>query len=150
MRVKGPRPLLALVELVKSKGAASLALLCRGKVFMILRHDFTWAFPGGSLDSEEKSLQAALREFQEEIGVAPPPYQMLTALTGTTVLGRRHTLWVAECQEPMLKISPSKREVFETAWFYPKEALRLGNLHHGVRENLLFIHYLPRENASEP
>ncbi len=112
---------------------------------MILRHDFTWAFPGGSLNPEEKSLQAALREFREEIGVDPPPYQILTALTGTTAMGRRHTLWVAECQEQMLKVSPSKREVFETLWVSPKEALTWGNLHHGVRENLLFIHYLPRE-----
>ncbi len=130
---------------MKSKGAASLALLCRGKVFMILRHDFTWAFPGGSLNSDEKSLQAALREFEEEVGVTPPPHKILTALTGATAHGRRHTLWLAECDEVMPWISPSTREVLETSWVTPKEALQWGNLHYGVRENLLFIHYLPTE-----
>jgi 8-oxo-dGTP pyrophosphatase MutT (NUDIX family) len=114
---------------------------------MILRHDFTWAFPGGSLEKGEKSLQAALREFEEEIGVEPPPYKVLTALTGHTARGNRHTLWVAECDETMPKISPSEREVVEASWVLPKEALRFGNLHYGVRENLLTIHYLPWEGS---
>ena len=111
---------------------------------MILRHDFTWAFPGGSLELGEKSLQGALREFVEEVGTHPPPYKILTAATGVTPHGRRHTLWVAECQEPVRGLSPSPREVLETAWVYPKEALLWGNLHFGVRDSLLLIHYLPR------
>jgi 8-oxo-dGTP pyrophosphatase MutT (NUDIX family) len=110
---------------------------------MILRHDFTWAFPGGSLEKEEKSLQGALREFREEVGVAPPPFDLVTALTGSTAFGKRHTLWVALCQEQMREIYPAKKEVLDTAWVFPKEALQFGNLHHGVRENLLFLHYLP-------
>lgn len=142
---KGLRPLRALVELVKSKSSASLALVCRGRVFMILRHDFTWAFPGGSLEPGEKSLQAALREFREEIGVEPPHHRILTALTGATARGGRHTLWVAECSEFASTTSLSEREVVEASWILPKEALRFGNLHHGVRENLLAIHYFPQE-----
>ncbi len=140
----------ASVELVRSKrAAASIALLCRGKVFMILRHDHTWAFPGGSLEEGEKSLQGALREFEEEIGVAPPPYKLLTAISGSTSLGRRHTLWVAETENFLTDITPSEREVLKASWVYPQEALSWKNLHHGIRDNLLVLHYMPFSSHKE-
>lgn len=67
------RTSLVSAELVRSKGAAaSLALLYRRKVFLILRYDHTWAFPGGSLEEGEKSLPGALREFVEEVGSPAP------------------------------------------------------------------------------
>ena len=110
---------------------------------MILRHDRTWAFPGGSLEEGEKSLQGALREFEEEVGVAPPPYQILTALTGSTSLGRRHTLWIAETQKILREVYLAPREILACKWATPREALSWENLHHGVRDNLLFLHYFP-------
>jgi predicted NUDIX family NTP pyrophosphohydrolase len=32
-----------------------------------------WSFPKGALEGAEAPLDAALREFQEETGIAPPP-----------------------------------------------------------------------------
>lgn len=129
---------------MKSKrAAASIALLYGGKVFLILRHDRTWAFPGGSLEGGEKSLQGALREFEEEIGVAPPPFQIITALTGSTALGKRHTLWVALAEKPLGEVSLAPGEVLACSWAQPREAMLWKKLHHGVRDNLLFLHYLP-------
>lgn len=140
------RTSLVSAELVRYNGAAaSLALLYRRKVFLILRYDHTWAFPGGSLEEGEKSLPGALREFVEEVGVAPPPYEILTAITGSTSRGRRHTLWIATIQEPLGELRLSEREVLLAKWVSPGEALLWENLHHGIRDNLLFLHYLPKE-----
>jgi 8-oxo-dGTP diphosphatase len=36
----------------------------------------TWAIPGGALDAGEEPLQGALREFAEEIGDLPEPYDV--------------------------------------------------------------------------
>lgn len=36
----------------------------------------TWAMPGGALDLGESPLEGALREFSEEIGAFPAPYQV--------------------------------------------------------------------------
>ncbi len=32
-----------------------------------------WSFPKGAVEGDESALEAALREFQEETGIAPPP-----------------------------------------------------------------------------
>ncbi len=55
------------------------------------------AFPGGKLDGDESVVQAALREAQEEVGLAPdnvsvlaelPPHETVTSYAVTPVLAR--------------------------------------------------------------
>jgi 8-oxo-dGTP diphosphatase len=50
--------------------------------FVALRSEFThqggtWAIPGGALDSAESPVEAALREFSEEIGVHLEDYEVV-------------------------------------------------------------------------
>ncbi|NDE51267.1 MAG: NUDIX domain-containing protein, partial [Actinobacteria bacterium] len=55
-------------------GAAGLLLVHAGKVLLQHRAPWvhngdTWGIPGGARDSHESSLEAALREANEEIGI---------------------------------------------------------------------------------
>lgn len=43
-------------------------------------HAGQWAFPGGSIDGSESPEQAALRELEEEVGLALPPDRVLGCL----------------------------------------------------------------------
>jgi len=44
-----------------------------GGPFWARKEAAAWSFPKGALEAGEPPLQAALREFQEETGIAPPP-----------------------------------------------------------------------------
>jgi predicted NUDIX family NTP pyrophosphohydrolase len=44
-----------------------------GGPFWARKDAAAWSFPKGALEPGETALQAALREFQEETGIAPPP-----------------------------------------------------------------------------
>ena len=44
-----------------------------GGPFWARKEAAAWSFPKGALEAGEDPLQAALREFQEETGIAPPP-----------------------------------------------------------------------------
>lgn len=63
-------------RMVDVSGGASF-LLCR-RASRLRAHAAQWALPGGRLDEGETAVQAALRELEEELGIA---------LTDATVLG---------------------------------------------------------------
>jgi predicted NUDIX family NTP pyrophosphohydrolase len=44
-----------------------------GGPFWAKKDAAAWSFPKGGLEPGEDALQAAVREFQEETGIAPPP-----------------------------------------------------------------------------
>lgn len=44
-----------------------------GGPFWARKETAAWSFPKGELEADEEPLSAALREFQEETGIAPPP-----------------------------------------------------------------------------
>ena len=53
-----------------------------GRVLLQLRGDKkTWAIPGGAMELGETSLQAALREFHEETGIAVEAKRLLNVYT---------------------------------------------------------------------
>lgn len=53
-----------------------------GRVLLQLRGDKkTWAIPGGAMELEETSLQAAVREFYEETGIAVEAKRLLNVYT---------------------------------------------------------------------
>jgi 8-oxo-dGTP diphosphatase len=58
------------------RGAAGLLVAHDGQVLLQLRARWahqggTWSIPGGALERGESSIQAALREAEEELGVLP-------------------------------------------------------------------------------
>jgi predicted NUDIX family NTP pyrophosphohydrolase len=57
------------------QGAAEREVLIghMGGPFWARKEAAAWSFPKGALEAGETPLQAALREFQEETGIAPPP-----------------------------------------------------------------------------
>ncbi|MGN6444208.1 NUDIX domain-containing protein [Amnibacterium sp.] len=44
-----------------------------GGPFWARKDAAAWSFPKGAVEGDEQPLDAALREFQEETGIAPPP-----------------------------------------------------------------------------
>ena len=44
-----------------------------GGPFWAKKDAAAWSFPKGEVEGDETALDAALREFREETGIAPPP-----------------------------------------------------------------------------
>jgi 8-oxo-dGTP pyrophosphatase MutT (NUDIX family) len=65
-------------RMVDVSGGAAF-LLCR-RAFRLSSHAAQWALPGGRLDPGESVVDAALRELDEEVGVALPPSSVLGLL----------------------------------------------------------------------
>ena len=69
-----------------------------GGPFWTGKDDAAWSIPKGLYDDDEQPLAAALREFTEELGVAPPfeaaALQPLGELRQPS--GKRLTVWAAE------------------------------------------------------
>lgn len=90
------RPAAVLVPLVETGGAAQVILTKRAS--HLRHHPGQIAFPGGKIDAGDADAgAAALREAQEEIGLAPenveimlhlPPHETVTGFSMTPVLGR--------------------------------------------------------------
>ncbi len=89
-----------LVALHEKDGAPHVILTRRQKT--LSRHPGQIAFPGGKLDPDEEHLAAALREAQEEIGLAPGDARVLGRLSEALVLTSafRLTPWVASVPYP--------------------------------------------------
>jgi 8-oxo-dGTP pyrophosphatase MutT (NUDIX family) len=68
----------ALVVMPDAAGQAGVVLTVRASG--LRRHGGQWALPGGRLDAEETPEQAALRELEEELGLALPPGHLLGRL----------------------------------------------------------------------
>ena len=62
-----------LVRHVDGAGATSFFLARRSEW---CHRGGTWAIPGGALDADEEPIAGALREFAEEIGNLPEPYEV--------------------------------------------------------------------------
>lgn len=69
---------MALVVVPDAGGRATVVLTRRA--MGLRKHGGQWALPGGGLDPEETPETAALRELQEEVGLALPPGHVLGAL----------------------------------------------------------------------
>jgi predicted NUDIX family NTP pyrophosphohydrolase len=60
------------------------------------RDDGAWSIPKGEYEPGEESLEAALREFEEEIGVPPPDGEALALGEVRLKSGKRVTAWALE------------------------------------------------------
>ncbi|HEY7295663.1 MAG TPA: NUDIX domain-containing protein [Dehalococcoidia bacterium] len=112
----------------------ALLLLVRGDRAVLLQHrddnpeidhPGLWAIPGGAIEPNEKPLDAAVREIEEETGyrIEPRALTLITARTdasnGVPVL--RHYFWAAyDGRQPVLCL-----EGQEMRWVTESEASRL-------------------------
>jgi 8-oxo-dGTP pyrophosphatase MutT (NUDIX family) len=120
-----------LVPLHEEDGVASVLLTLRRDD--LRHHAGQVSFPGGRLDPGEGSLDAALREAREEVGLDPSRVQVLGRLSETVVLqsAYRLTPWVASVPYPF-PYEASPREV-EAIWHVPVPALLAPGVHRTQR-----------------
>jgi len=87
------------------------ALLLTRRAAGLRAHRAQWALPGGRCDAGETQVQAALRELQEELGLAPGPDAVLGLLddypTRSGYLITPVVIWAAPCEA----MSPNSAEV---------------------------------------
>jgi len=110
MTDRAPAPAAVLVPLVLREGLPSVLLTERAG--HLRTHSGQIAFPGGRVDAEDPSIRhAALREAQEEIGLAPEHVQVLGELpvyvTGTAF----QVTPVVALVSPAMALQPNPDEV---------------------------------------
>ena len=103
-----------------------------GPKFLLLYHGHNyWNFAKGKIESEERSLQTALREVEEETGIKPEElrikkyfkeYEKFTFFRQKEKIYKIVILYLAETKQPIVKVS---REHDGYAWLGYHEAMRL-------------------------
>jgi len=105
------RAAVAVALVAADEGAAATALLLTRRAAGLRTHRSQWALPGGRCDSGETPTEAALRELQEELGLALDPDAVLGLLddypTRSGYLITPVVVWAAAGGE----ISPNPQEV---------------------------------------
>ena len=124
-----------LVPLHEEDGVPSVLLTLRRDD--LRHHAGQVSFPGGRVDPGEGSLDAALREAREEVGLDPARAQVLGRLSETVVLqsAYRLTPWVASVPYPY-PYAAAPREV-EAIWHVPLPALLAPGVHRTRAPHLL-------------
>jgi len=138
-----------------------------GLKFLILYHGRNyWNFPKGKIQSEEKSLQAALREIKEETGLYPSDLKIINnfktyeKFSFWRKLGSRNVkvfkiiiLYLAETKRKVIDISDLKEEGEPHegfAWFSYHEALKVLSKHKNSQRTLTqaanFLHHEQKQN----
>jgi predicted NUDIX family NTP pyrophosphohydrolase len=86
--------------LLYRRGANGLEVLLghMGGPFWTAKDEAAWSIPKGLYDDDEEPLLAALREFTEELGIAPPfePEALRPLGELRQPSGKRLTVWAAE------------------------------------------------------
>ena len=111
--------------MVSSKRSAGILLyrrrdeLCEvllvhpGGPFWSKKDDGAWFVPKGELDAEEEPFRAACREFEEELGSAPPASEPLPLGTVKNKSGKLIYAWALEGE---LDVASVKSNSFELEW----------------------------------
>ncbi|MFD1713264.1 NUDIX domain-containing protein [Amnibacterium flavum] len=84
-----------------------------GGPFWARKHERAWSIPKGGLEGPEEPLQAALREFEEELGVAVPGGERLPLGTVTQSGGKTVEAWAVQADLDPTTIVPG---TFEMEW----------------------------------
>jgi 8-oxo-dGTP pyrophosphatase MutT (NUDIX family) len=118
---KGLRPAAVLVPIHEGAGGLCVTLIQRAAT--LRSHGGEIGFPGGSVTAEDKdALAAALREFQEEIGIAPENVQVIGQLDQVTVAARYVVTPFVGIVESPFNASPNAEEV-ASLFYVPVSAL---------------------------
>ncbi|WP_243075421.1 NUDIX domain-containing protein [Microbacterium sp. SS28] len=82
---------------VPTAGPAEVLIAHMGGPFWAAKDDGAWSIPKGEFDPEsETPLDAARREFGEELGIAPPPEPYAELGTWAYSSGKRITVFVVD------------------------------------------------------
>ena len=77
-----------------------------GGPFWARKDERAWSFPKGLLEGQEEPLDAALREFQEETGLTPPPGPHLALGAERQRSGKAVHLFAVEADPDLAVFSP--------------------------------------------
>jgi 8-oxo-dGTP pyrophosphatase MutT (NUDIX family) len=78
------------------------------------KHPLTWGLPGGRIEPNERPLEAACREFWEEVGVKPPRSELHPIVQRG---GRTLYVWPVAEQFSADPTAPMAHESVTHAWF---------------------------------
>ncbi len=102
------------------KQRATVICQREGEILLVARNPSRWSLPGGSIRRAESSLEAALRELEEETGIRPPQLTYLFFFGGRSK--GHHVFWVG--LDTMVIPTP-RNEIAQCDWFAPDEIARL-------------------------
>jgi 8-oxo-dGTP pyrophosphatase MutT (NUDIX family) len=87
------------------------ALILTRRAGGLNRHAGQWALPGGLIDAGETTIQAALRELQEEVGLQCHPTAVLGCLDDFVTRSGYHIVPVVVWGGQVARLQPDSREV---------------------------------------
>ncbi|MEU1789634.1 NUDIX domain-containing protein [Streptomyces sparsogenes] len=91
-----------------------------GGPFWARKDDRAWSVPKGEYEPDEDPVAAARREFEEELGLPPPPGDLLPLGSVRQTGGKVVTVWALAGHLDPSRVTPS---MFEMEW--PKGSGRL-------------------------
>jgi 8-oxo-dGTP pyrophosphatase MutT (NUDIX family) len=114
--------------------AAGVALFDEGGRLLLAKHvdDGHWGTPGGGMEPGESPREAALREFEEEVGLRVEECELIDAYGGPEFVIRYPSgdltayvvIWYG-CRRASGTIAVQAEELQEVGWFNEAEALEL-------------------------
>ena len=81
---------------VDADGGVSALVAHMGGPFWARKDEAAWSIPKGEIDPDEPPLDAARREFREELGLEPPDADYVELGTVAYTSGKRVTVFVAD------------------------------------------------------
>jgi 8-oxo-dGTP pyrophosphatase MutT (NUDIX family) len=109
------RPSAVLVALVDGDNGAEVLLTKRSE--MLRNHRGEISLPGGRLDPGESPVEAALREADEEVGLAPAAVRVHGQLSHlSTIVSRSYIVPVVGTIDERPQLTPHDREVARILW----------------------------------
>lgn len=95
------------------EGSLEVLIAHMGGPFWAARDEHAWSIPKGEYDSDEDPLQAARREFTEELGLPVPDGEEVALGSLTLHKGKTLTVWALRGD---LDVSQIKSNTFELRW----------------------------------
>jgi predicted NUDIX family NTP pyrophosphohydrolase len=102
-----------LVYRISTEGAVDVLIAHPGGPFWARRDDAAWSVPKGEYLAGEDPLDAAYREFEEEVGLTPPEGRAAFLGERRQPGGKRVSVWALEAD---LDVTHSSSNTFEIEW----------------------------------